>query len=53
MANHGTIGPFEQGKEDWTSYSERLEQYFAVNDSRMPENSVQYCLFRVVRQHIK
>ena len=32
MANHGTIGPFEQGKEDWTSYSERLEQYFAAND---------------------
>ena len=32
MANHGTISPFEQGKEDWTSYSEHLEQYFAAND---------------------
>ena len=32
MANHEPIGPFEQGKEDWTSYSERLEQYFAAND---------------------
>ena len=32
MTTHGTIGPFEQGKEDWTSYTERLEQYFTVND---------------------
>ena len=31
MANHGTIGPFEQEKEDWTFYSERWEQYFAAN----------------------
>ena len=31
MSTHGTIGPFEQGREDWTSYTERLEQYFAAN----------------------
>ena len=31
MTTHGTIGPFEQGREDWTSYTERLEQYFAAN----------------------
>ena len=32
MATHGTLGPFEQGKEDWISYVECLEQYFAAND---------------------
>ena len=31
MTTHGTIGPFEQGREDWTSYTERLEQYFTAN----------------------
>ena len=32
MANHGTLGEFEPAKEDWTSYVERLRQYFAAND---------------------
>ena len=33
MVTHGTIGPFQQGKEDWTSYTELcLEQYFGAND---------------------
>ena len=32
MATHGTIGPFQHEKEDWTSYTERLEQYFAASD---------------------
>jgi hypothetical protein len=32
MAQHGSVGPFDQGKEDWTAYTERLEQYFAAND---------------------
>ena len=32
MATRETIEPYQQGKEDWTSYTERLKQYFAVND---------------------
>ena len=31
MATHGTGGEFNSGVEDWVSYSERLEQYFAAN----------------------
>jgi hypothetical protein len=27
-----TIAPFDRATEDWTSYTERLEQYFAAND---------------------
>ena len=29
---HGTIGEFDSGIEDWTSYTERLEQYFVANN---------------------
>ena len=32
MANHGTIGEYDPQKEDWTSYSERLQEYFTAND---------------------
>ena len=32
MSLHGTVGEFQQGQEDWTSYCERLEQYFTAND---------------------
>ena len=32
MSTHGSIGPFVVGREDWVSYTERLEQYFAAND---------------------
>ena len=28
----GSIEPFGEGWEDWLAYSERLEQYFLVND---------------------
>jgi hypothetical protein len=28
----GNINPFESNTETWTSYQERLEQYFIVND---------------------
>ena len=28
----GRIEPFEDTVETWTSYTERLEQYFEVND---------------------
>ena len=27
----GRIGEYEQGKEEWTQYCERLEYYFAAN----------------------
>ena len=26
------MGEFDASKEDWTSYTERLQQYFAAND---------------------
>ena len=29
---HGSVGPFDSSQEDWRSYTERLEQYFAAND---------------------
>ena len=32
MATHGSIGEFDPDREDWTSYTERLEQYFTAND---------------------
>lgn len=31
-AVHGSIGPFESSAEDWTSYTERLQQYFIANE---------------------
>lgn len=37
MATHGTLGEFDSSREDWTSYSERLEQYFHANDVVSPE----------------
>ena len=32
MATHGAVGPFVQGHEDWVSYAECLQEYFAAND---------------------
>ena len=32
MAQHGTSGEFDPEKEDWVSYTERLQQYFTAND---------------------
>eukprot|EP00731_Ephydatia_muelleri_P001691 Em0001g1691a len=32
MSRHGTIEEFDGATEDWTAYSERLEQYFVAND---------------------
>ena len=29
---HGTIGEYDPQREDWTSYSERLLEYFTAND---------------------
>ena len=34
MATHGSIGEFDPDREDWTSYTERLEQYFTANDMK-------------------
>ena len=31
-AIHGTIGQFDSTQKDWTSYIERLQQYFTAND---------------------
>ena len=28
---HGSIGEFDPGREDWVSYTERLEEYFTAN----------------------
>ena len=32
MASHGRIGEFNPQREDWTSYIERLKEYFIAND---------------------
>ena len=32
MARHGSIREFDTDKEDWTSYTERLQQYFTANE---------------------
>ena len=32
MAMHGGIGEFDPAKEDWISYTERLQEYFIAND---------------------
>ena len=34
---HCSVGPFEGSQEDWRSYTERLQQYFAANDVRTAE----------------
>ena len=31
-ATHGMIGEFNSSREDWMSYTERLQQYFTAND---------------------
>ena len=32
MATHGNISEFDDSREDWTSYTERLQRYFTAND---------------------
>ena len=36
MASHGHLGEFDAIKDDWTSYIERAQQYFAANDIDSP-----------------
>ena len=31
-SRHGVISEYEASKEDWTSYTERLQQHFAANE---------------------
>ena len=37
MATHGSVSEFVQSVESWTSYVQRLEQYFAANDIAVTE----------------
>ena len=37
MATHGSISEFVPGREDWVSYTERLEQYFTANGIKQEE----------------
>ena len=39
MANHGQIGEINSQREDWMSYSERLEKYFTANDIKSAEKN--------------
>ncbi len=44
MALHGTVGEFDAAVEDWTAYSERLEQYIPSDKrcgrcDKMPSDS--------------
>ena len=32
MAMHGSTSEFNDSREDWTSYTERLQQYFTASD---------------------
>ena len=32
MTTHGSIGEFDGTRENWKSYTERLQQYFTAND---------------------
>ena len=32
MTYHGKLSEFDSTSEDWPSYVERMEQYFAAND---------------------
>ena len=37
MATHGSLNEFDSSKEDWVSYTERLQQYFIANS--IPEDA--------------
>ena len=32
MATHGTVSQYQQSKDTWTTYVERLNHYFIAND---------------------
>lgn len=37
MATHGSVGEFVNTQEDWSSYVERLQQYFVAKDVKAAE----------------
>ena len=37
MVEHGTLGEYDTTRQDWLSYTKRLQQYFATNDVRSVE----------------
>ena len=37
MATHGGFVAFEDGREEWASYTEHLEQYFTANNINTAE----------------
>ena len=37
MATHESIGKFNPYKETWTAYTEKLKEYFLVNDAESAE----------------
>ena len=39
MATHSGFGAFEDGREEWASYTERLEQYFTTNNKDCREEA--------------
>ena len=39
MTRHGTIGEYDPQREDWTSYSERILEYFTANNVEGAEKS--------------
>ena len=47
MAKHGTIGEYDPDKEDWTSYTEHLCEYFIANDVKA-DNKKKAILLSVV-----
>ena len=46
MATHGRVFEFNSAQEDWPSYAERLEQYFAANEIK-DEKKMRAILLRV------
>ena len=41
-ATHGNIGEYDPQKEDWTSYSKRLAEYFTANDVELAAKNIKH-----------
>ena len=50
MAKHGGISKFNSALEDWKTYAERLEQYFAANDITAAGKKGLFSSVRVARR---
>ena len=51
MATHGPFSKFNPQREDWTSYTERLQEYFIANGieesaKKKPGRPIKYCWTR-------